>query len=149
MVEIWAIAFQVSGALILLLWCIEGARKEKIIERYFPGSNIAHRDNDGNCTLKKEKIQKIGKEAYLNIFAFVDIIIGYSLAFFIVNKCEKVNAFLSTIVITLVILSVENVLASIISNAVYRKDEIVSYDVLKENGVDTVVIAREIDDFFN
>ena len=49
MIEIFAMAFQVSGALILLLWCIEGAKKKKIIEQYFPGSNIAQRNNENNC----------------------------------------------------------------------------------------------------
>ena len=147
--EIWAIAFQVSGAIILLLWSIQGAKKEKIIERYFPGSSCVERDDEDNCILKKERLQKISKEAYLNILAFVDIAIGYSLAFFVKNKYEATNALLSTIVITLIILFMENILAYIISRMFYRKDEIVPYSLLKENDVDTFATDKEVENMFD
>ena len=53
MVQIISIAFQLAGALILLMWSIRGARKIAIIERCFPGSNIVERDEENNCTIEK------------------------------------------------------------------------------------------------
>lgn len=148
MTEVFAIALQVSGAIILLLWSVNGAKKEKIIEKYFPGSNVAPRDNENNCVLKKEKLQKISKEAYLNILAFIDIVIGYALAFFISSKNDATNTFLSTIIITLIVLVAENILASILSKIFYRKDEIVPYSILENNDVDTIITTEELEKMF-
>lgn len=63
------LALQVAGALVLLLNNINGSR-EAVIRSCFPGSNIVKRDNDNNCVLPCEKLQRSAHAIYLNIVAF-------------------------------------------------------------------------------
>ena len=75
------LALQVAGALVLLLNNINGSR-EAVIRSCFPGSNTVKRDNDNNCVLPCEKLQRSAHAIYLNIVAFFDLVIGYGIAAF-------------------------------------------------------------------
>ena len=75
------LALQVAGELVLLLNNINGSR-EAVIRSCFPGSNIVKRDNDNNCVLPCEKLQRSAHAIYLNIVAFFDLVIGYGIAAF-------------------------------------------------------------------
>ena len=57
MLFIGMLAFQVSGALLLLLNCIKGGKKS-VIKNCFPGSNVVERDEKNNCKIPKEKLQE-------------------------------------------------------------------------------------------
>lgn len=148
MIQVISIAFQLAGALILLMWSIRGARKTAIIERCFPGSNVAERDDDNNCRIEKSKLRKTAYEVYLNIFAFVDLIIGYLIAYFTVNYYEPVCAVLYTVLTTAVIIGIEMLVAYGSAKLRYKKDEIVPYEDLKKIGADTVIISKEIEEMF-
>ncbi len=130
MIQVISIAFQLAGALILLMWSIRGARKSAIIERCFPGSNVAERDDDNNCKIEKLILQKKAYEVYLNILAFVDLIIGYLIAYFAVNYYEPVCAVLYTVLTTAVIIGIEMLVAYGAAKLRYKKDEIVPYEEL-------------------
>ena len=52
MIQVVSISLQLSGAVILLLWCLKGTSKEQIVRKYFPGSNTVKRDDEDNCVLK-------------------------------------------------------------------------------------------------
>ena len=54
MIQILSISLQLSGAVILLLWCLKGASKEQVVRKYSPGSNTAKRDDEDNCRLSTE-----------------------------------------------------------------------------------------------
>ena len=75
------LVFQLSGALLLLLNCIKSG-KESVIKNCFPGSNVVERDENNNCKIPKEKLQESAHKIYLNIVAFVDLVIGYLFAAF-------------------------------------------------------------------
>ena len=66
------LAFQLSGALVLLLNCMKGG-KEAVIRNCFPGTNVVERDENNNCKIEKEKLQKSAHNIYLNIIAFADL----------------------------------------------------------------------------
>ena len=148
MIQVISIAFQLAGALILLMWSIRGARKSAIIERCFPGSNVAERDDDNNCKIEKLILQKKAYEVYLNILAFVDLIIGYLIAYFAVNYYEPVCAVLYTVLTTAVIIGIEMLVAYGAAKLRYKKDEIVPYEELQKYGVDTVTTSKEIEEMF-
>lgn len=149
MIQVISIAFQLAGALILLMWSIRGARKTAIIERCFPGSNIAERDDDNNCRIEKSKLRKTAYEVYLNIFAFVDLIIGYLIAYFAVNYYEPLCAALYTILTTAAIIGIETLVVYGCAKLRYKKDEIVPYEDLKKFGVDTIITSKEIEEKFH
>lgn len=148
MIQVISIAFQLAGALILLMWSIRGARKAVIIGRCFPGSNVAERDDDNNCKIEKLILQKKAYEVYLNILAFVDLIIGYLIAYFAVNYYEPVCAVLYTVLTTAVIIGIEMLVAYGAAKLRYKKDEIVPYEELQKYGVDTVTTSKEIEEMF-
>lgn len=75
------LVFQLSGALLLLLNCIKSGKKS-VIGNCFPGSNVVERDENNNCKIPKEKLQESAHKIYLNIVAFVDLVIGYLFAVF-------------------------------------------------------------------
>lgn len=149
MFQILSIAFQVAGAIILLLWCLKGAKLESIIEKYFPGSNIAKRDDENNCVLEKEKLRKISKDIYINIFAFINLILGYGLSFYAVSNESKTKALILTIFITFIIIGVEYLLSYLISVCRFKENLIVNYDKLKQFDVDTDITNKELEDMFS
>ncbi len=149
MIEIISISFQLSGAIILLLWCLNGAKKEQIIREYFPGSNTIKRDDDDNCILSKDRLQMITKEVYVNVMAFGNLIIGYLLTYFAVRTCTPVYAIGLTVFLVVIIIAVEELLAKLFAAMKYSKDIIVPYDLLEKYGVDTFATDKEVSDMLD
>lgn len=147
--QIFSISFQLAGAIILLLWCLKGAKKENIIKRYFPGSNVIERDDDNNCVLHKDKLRVVSREVYINIIAFCDLVLGYGLSFYAIQSDNKTAAFIISMIITAVLLVVEYMIAHLISVLIYKEDIIEKYEVLERYGVDTVSTNKEIEDMLN
>lgn len=147
MIKIWAVSLQLSGALLLLLWSIKGATYESIKDKYFPGSNIASRDENNKCTLEKKRLRQIAKEAHLNIIAFIDLVIGYILSFFETSVINAGKAAFTMVLITIGILIVEQILAYIVALLRFRKDVLEDYSNL--NGVDTEATEKEIIELAN
>lgn len=142
------IAFQATGSLILIIWCLKN-RNETIVNRCFPGGNVIERDLKDNCIIEKEKLQNSAFEVYLNIAAFGDLLIGYILSVF-GWTCEKNTSPLQRVTILIVavvvLLCVEHCVCKKAKERNYRTNMILSYDYLKKQEVDTVLTTKEIDD---
>ncbi len=149
MIQVISISLQLAGAVILLLWCLKGASKEQIVRKYFPGSNTVERDEKDNCVLRKEKLQSITSEVYVNVLAFVDLIAGYLSAYFIKETFVPVVAVALTVFITIVLIACEYRIARRFAAYKYPSDMVVPYDYLKKYGVDTFATNKEIDDMWN
>lgn len=149
MLFIGMLAFQLAGALLLLLNCSIGSKKA-VIKNCFPGSNIAERDENNNCTIPKERLRASAHSIYLNIAAFGDLVLGYALAAFspvaVYQTCVTVIGVAGA---TCVLLIAEYYLSRLIAKIVYAKDELVPYSELEESGVDTMSTNAEIDAMFN
>lgn len=149
MLFVCMLAFQLAGALILLLNVVKG-NKNAVIKNCFPGSNIADRDDDNNCVIPKDKLQGSAHAIYLNIVAFADLVVGYLIAAFspvaIYETCYTV---LGVVGGTVVLLLAEYYLSLLIAKLVYAQDIIKPYSELEEYGVDTNITNKEIDDMFN
>jgi len=146
MIQIISISLQLSGAVILLLWCLKGASKEQIVRKYFPGSNIAKRDDNDNCVLSKEKLQSITSEVYVNALAFVDLIIGYLSAYFVKETFVPVVAVALTAFLTAILIAFEYIIAGKFAAHKYPEDMIIPYSYLKEHGVETFMTGKEVHD---
>lgn len=149
MIQILSISLQLSGAVILLLWCLKGASKEQVVRKYFPGSNTVKRDDEDNCRLSKEKLQAITSDVYVNALAFVDLIIGYLIAYFVKDTYSPVIAVVSTVILTSVLILFEQFIAKKLAAKKYSQDLVIPYSYLEKYGVDTFATNKEIDDMLN
>lgn len=145
MLFICMLVLQMTGALLLLLNCSKGSKKA-VIKNCFPGSNIAERDDNNNCTIPKEKLQESAHKIYLNITAFADLVVGYIIAAFspiaTYSTCYTV---LGVAALTVILLVCEFYFSRLTARLVYSKDEEIQYSELEKNGVDTEITLAEID----
>ena len=140
------LVFQLSGALLLLLNCIKSG-KESVIKNCFPGSNVVERDENNNCKIPREKLQESAHKIYVNVVAFMDLVIGYLLAAFSPTTDVQIGLILvEVIVATTSLLMLEYYSSRFCAKKIYAKDINVSYDELE--GVDTFITKQEIDDMF-
>lgn len=147
MLFVGMLAFQLSGALVLLLNCIKGG-KDAVIKSCFPGTNVVERDENNNCKIEKEKLQKSAHNIYLNIIAFADLVIGYILAVFSPEANAQISIILvEVIALTCGLLIIEYYLSRFCARKIYAKDMVIPFEDL--DGVDTVATKKEIDDMFN
>ena len=147
MLFIAMLAFQLAGALLLLLNCSLGSKKA-VIKNCFPGSNFIERDDDNNCTIPKSKLQTSAHTIYLNIVAFADLVIGYVLASLCpVSDFKTYITVISVIMFTIVLLAIEYFGSKFVVKCIYAKDMVVPYSELDD--VDTLPTIKEIDDMFN
>lgn len=79
-----------------------------IIKNCFPGSNIAQRDENDNCKIEKEKLQKSAHNTYLNMIAFVDLVAGYILAVFSPTSTTEICLLLLAVIVLTCILLLLN-----------------------------------------
>ena len=146
--QILSISLQLSGAIILLLWCLKGASKEQVVRKYFPGSNIIKRDDEGNCRLSKEKLQVITSEVYINALAFIDLILGYLITYFVKGTYSPCCAVVLTVILTIVLIVFEKFVAKKLAAKKYSQDLVIPYSYLEKYGVDTSITDKEIEDMF-
>ena len=140
------LVFQLSGELLLLLNCIKSG-KESVIKNCFPGSNVVERDENNNCKIPREKLQESAQKIYVNVVAFMDLVIGYLLAAFSPTTDVQIGLILvEVIVATTLLLMLEYYSSRFCAKKIYAKDISVSYDEL--DGVDTFITKQEIDDMF-
>ena len=140
------LVFQLSGALLLLLNCIKSG-KESVIKNCCPGSNVVERDENNNCKIPREKLQESAQKIYVNVVAFMDLVIGYLLAAFSPTTDVQIGLILvEVIVATTLLLMLEYYSSRFCAKKIYAKDISVSYDEL--DGVDTFITKQEIDDMF-
>ena len=141
------LAFQLSGALVLLLNCIKGGKKA-VIRNCFPGTNIVERDENNKCIIPKEKLQESAHKIYLNILAFADLVIGYLFATFSPSANARIEVVLLEVIIaTFIVLLLEYYVSRFCAKRIYAKDIIIPFEELE--GVDTVITEQEIDDLFS
>ena len=145
-----SLALQVAAGALLLLWSF-GKRKQTVLELYYPGSNMAHREEDGNVVLYKDKLQKKYRVLLLNSFSFGNLICGYLLSIFAEKNMSNCSTFLSVIGITALILLLEIKLSSIIAKRQYPEDTLIPFSELQSYGLelDTNATEAEIKQVFD
>ena len=138
------LVFQLSGALLLLLNCIKSG-KDAVIKNCFPGSNIVERDENNNCKIPREKLQESAHKIYLNIVAFVDLIIGYLFAAFSPNANAQIKVILMEVIVATVILLVaEYYVSRFCAKKIYAQDIVISFKKLAD--VDTIITDKELEE---
>ena len=119
------------------------------VHEYFPGSNIARRDDQNNITLEKKKFQKTVGFIYKNRIAFVMLAVGYLIGIVGENKGKAVFQIIILVaVLTGVILVLTNKGCQTIAKKKYPNDVIISYDSVKDH-VETIATDNEVDRMFD
>lgn len=131
-VAVSSFSFQISGAAILLTWCLRNHDKQtkrKCIEQH---SGSLWLDFDNTTVLGKEDLQQNAKTLYQNICAFSDLLFGYTCAIFV--KETAVSSWIICVlvaVVTFIIIFLENTISSAIALRKYPTDQKVKLDNLR------------------
>ena len=125
-IAVLSYAFQLAGALLLLLWCV-GKLDAKIVKGCLdnrPDPRAGRFDKDG-CyrKLSKEELQESAKNVYLNIATFANLVIGYTLAIFMTDVCiPRWCVLICVIVVVALILGFEHFIVRVIAKRKYHTD---------------------------
>ncbi len=141
------IVFQLSGALILLFNLVD-SRKDKVIKNCFPGSSIVIRDENNYCFISKAKLQKSARTIYLNIFAFVDLVIGYALAAF--DPQTDISSFIRVIIIisaSMLLSLIESNLCNYMARKKYNENLKIPYDSIASEDVISPATVKEANEY--
>lgn len=144
-----SLALQVSGALILIVFCW-GNTDHIVLNTIYPANSSVHREDDNTVIIDKEKLFKAHKTVLLNRNAFVYIATGYLISLF--GSSAGVNPWtgLAIVLASCIVLVVAGVLASYgIAKVCSRKDRRYEFEDLcskLENEVSTNIIKSEIDE---
>lgn len=144
----FSISMQLSGALILLLWCFSKI-STNAIDMCFPGVIFAKRKDSGEPYIEKGVIQNKVKTIFLNMCAFVYISIGYLVSVFAENDMEKPWCKLLLIVVmTIIFLSVAYLISRYMSAAWGREDRLLSEEEIEKYNIPTEISEHEIEGLF-
>ena len=140
-----SITLQVSGSVLLLLYYFRGSTRDLAIHEYFPGSNVAYRDDENNITLEKEKLQRTVVLIYKNRAAFVMLAVGYLIGIFGRNDGHEFAVAGLVVVMTAIVILSINAVCKKLAQRRYNADEKIPYENV-ESFVDTVITSAEIDE---
>lgn len=138
-IAILSYAFQLAGALILLLWSIRKC-DANVIKGCFDNQTCIYASSDddsGSFTvIPKEDLQQSAQNVYLNIASFVDLSIGYALAIFMTDIYISrwcVLAYVTTAIILILVIECFSIF--LIVKKKYSADRKVYHDEFKpKNG---------------
>lgn len=121
-------AFQLSGAVILLLWSLRNI-DQKIKSISIENNGIPIIDFNNTTVVSKVDLQKNAKKVYINIAAFLDLVIGYSAAVFAESSSlSSYVVFILVVLATFVIIIIEIFLSGHVAKLRYNTDQRVNID---------------------
>lgn len=146
-----SVALQVSGALILILFCW-GNTERCLLNTIYPANSNIHREENDTVIISKEKLVNAHKKVLLNRTAFILIGIGYLLNLFGSNEGICAWEGLIIVLVASVILVAVGVMAiHIIAKQCNRKDRVYPYEEFcskVDSEIVTNVTEAEIDEIF-
>lgn len=142
-VVVASFAFQLAGAVILLLWSLWKIDK-KIKSMSIESDGIPIIGFDNTTVISKNDLQKNAKKVYINIAAFLNLVIGYGAAIFadratLPNYC----VFILVVLTTILIMGIELLLSGFIAKLRYSTDQKVNFNDMTNK---PKVFAEEINE---
>ncbi len=142
---ILSLAFQISGAILLILkyW---GNTKQKIIHEYFPGAGIANNDGKDKATLDLSLVRECAIEIYSSRGAFIYIALGYALS--VIGKRGNVTnatVLLMVFISSGILICIEIVIARVLAKIIYKEDFKIPYADLPEY-IDRTASSKDIEE---
>ena len=149
LIYLLSLALQVSGALILIIFCW-GNTEHRVLNTIYPANSSVHREDDDTVIIGKEKLFKAHKTVLLNRNAFVFIAAGYLISLF--GASEGINRWTGlaiVLVFSIGLVAVGVGLSHLIAKVCNRKDRTYGFEDLcskLENDVSTNAIKSEIEE---
>ncbi len=145
-----SIALQVSGALVLILFCW-GNTERRVLNTLFPANANVHREDDDTVIISKEKLIRAHKTVLLNRTAFILIAIGYLLSLLGTNEgiCVWVGLII-VLIASAILVAIGVLIVHLIAKVCNRKDKVYPYEELcskLDNDVVTNLTKSEIEEF--
>lgn len=149
LIYLLSLSLQVSGALILILFCW-GKTERRVLNTIYSATSSIHRENDNTVIIDKEKLYMAHKEVLLNRNAFIFIAVGYLLSLFGTSEgiCHWVG-FVIVLIVSVLLVGVGVLLAHTIAKISNRNDRRYAYEDLcskLDKDVDTNMIDSDIDE---
>lgn len=143
----FALAFQIAGAVLLLLkyW---GNTKQRIINVYYPGAGIASNDDNDNAVLDVSRVRECAMEIYSSRMAFIYIVIGYALSIF--GEKGVASSVIVLVVVSVasgVLIGIEFIMARSVAIIRYKDDIIIPHADLPRH-VPKEMSDKDIDRMF-
>ena len=148
MIYILSLSFQLSGALILLLWSWRKTEKH-IIDSYYPAEAVAEPDDNDICTMKKERVQLVITDLYRNRCAFSDLCLGYLITIWGEKTFSDCITFVSIIIGTAIITKFECSITNIIAKKKFPEDVKVHSSELEKRGISMTITDKETQEMIN
>ena len=104
-------AFQLSGSILLLLDI--RSMKQAILEKVFHENPIPFVSKDNTVVLSEKQTQKIVQGIVLNIFALLDLVIGYSMTIFAHTPINSFRTLICMFFTTALLIFCESMLSKI------------------------------------
>lgn len=149
LIYLLSLSLQVSGALILILFCW-GNTERRVLNTIYSATSTIHREDDNTVIISKDKLYKAHKEVLLNRNAFIFIAVGYLLSLFGTSDgfCRW-SGFAIVLVVSAALVSIGVFLSHMIAKICNRHDRRYEFEDLcsklyKE--VDTNMIKSDIDE---
>lgn len=152
LIYLLSLSLQVSGALILILFCW-GDTERRVLNTIYSGSSIVHRDDDNTVVISKEMFYKAHKEVLLNRIAFIMIASGYLLSLFGTSAgISHCVGFVVVIVASGILVGLGVMSAYVIARICNRQDRRYEFEDIYsklDKMIDTNAIASDIDEMFD
>lgn len=150
MLNVLSSTLQFIATVILMLWCLKGTSKNKIIIKYFQGDNWIHKDDDDNCVLEQERLHRTAKNVYLNVYALFLLSVGYLISFSDLTIVTDMTTYQLAGAIILCGYMAGDAVTDIIALTVFNSDIIIKYeDLSKIVNVNTNMNDKDIDSLFD
>ena len=149
LIYLLSLSLQVSGALILILFCW-GKTERRVLNTIYSATSTIHREEDNTVVISKEKLYKSHKEVLLNRNAFIFIAVGYLLSLFGTSEgiCHWIG-FVIVLIVSVLLVGVGVLLAHTIAKISNRNDRRYTFEDLcskLDKDVDTNMIDSDIDE---
>ena len=149
LIYLLSLSLQVSGALILILFCW-GKTERRVLNTIYSATSTIHREDDNTVIISKEKLYNAHKEVLLNRNAFIFIAVGYLLSLFGTSDgiCQWVG-FIIVLITSAVLVGIGVFLAHIIAKVSNKQDRRYEFEDLcskLDKEVDTNMIKSDIDE---
>lgn len=144
----FSISAQLSGAILLLFWCFSKISKN-VLDMCFPGVIFAKRKETGELYIEKELVQQKVKNIFLNVWAFVYIVVGYLSNIFCENDMKNQwNKFLLIVGMTTIFIVLAQRASQYVSVAWGKEDRILTDEEIEKYNIPTTATEQDIADLF-
>ena len=144
----FSISSQLAGALILLIWSFKKVSRNAL-KMCFPGVTVIEVDDKGNGIIKKEKIRENVKTIFLNVWAFICILLGYLTSIFAQNDMQELwKKLVIVVIVTILLVLVGVAVSTYMSKAWGQKDYTLSSNELEKYDLLTEMTKEDVEKMF-